>query len=71
MTTRANELARKRQALQLRSDALRMRLAIDSGLLSASVRSPFTAAAARLMPMVAMLSVGLRAARLFKRRGRR
>lgn len=69
--TRADELARKRQALQLRSDALRMRLAINSGMLSASVRSPFTSAAARLMPVVAMLSAGLRAARLFRRGGQR
>jgi hypothetical protein len=67
---RADELARKRQALQLRSDALRMRLAIGSGALSASVRSPLTTAAARLMPLVAMLSAGLRAARLLRRSGR-
>ena len=66
----ADELARKRQALQLRSDALRMRLAIDRGRLSASVRSPFTSAATRLMPIVAMLSAGLRVARLFRGRGR-
>jgi len=47
-----------------------MRLAIGSGALSASVRSPLTTAAARLMPLVAMLSAGLRAARLLRRSGR-
>lgn len=69
--THADELARRRQALLLRSEALRVRLAIDRGALSASVRSPFAMTAGRLMPLLTMLATGMRIARLFKRRSAR
>ena len=69
--SRAGELARRRQALMLRGDALRLKLALRAGELQAGLRTPVASLANRVVPIATMVAAALRAARLFRASRRR